>query len=272
MGLIYQDKTEILRRCFFDVQNEVGLGRQEEAYHAACKLWLSEHQVPFASKLPHLLLFQGQMAHTLHPDLVAWDSITIELKSVSRALRKTEFVQLFDYLKLRNDRLGLLVNLGLGRAQVERVVYERQATTLTEDWSYWSGKISGRAREIGIVVRDTLRAIYHEHQTGYGEEVVEKLIQCCPANQSIELHCQSDHHGVLPRRRGPPIAVRVSRDRKLHPAYFHRPIRRQRLQRPARQVLSEGARPQLGYRGEFRQAASRIHWPCETYYHGAIDE
>ena len=34
-GLIYKDKTEILRRCFFDVQNEVGLGRQEEDYHSA---------------------------------------------------------------------------------------------------------------------------------------------------------------------------------------------------------------------------------------------
>ena len=38
MALIYQSQTQLLRRCFFDVQNEVGLGRQEEDYHQACKL------------------------------------------------------------------------------------------------------------------------------------------------------------------------------------------------------------------------------------------
>ncbi len=26
MSLIYEEKTELLRRCFFEVQNEVGLG------------------------------------------------------------------------------------------------------------------------------------------------------------------------------------------------------------------------------------------------------
>ncbi len=176
MALIYEDKTEILRRCFFDVQNEVGLGRQEEDYHSGCKVWLGDHDVPFTSKHPHPLLFQGQVAHTLYPDLVAWDSIAAELKAVSRRLRQTEFVQLFDYLKCRNDRLALLVNMGLDCVHVERVVYERPETSLEENWNYWSGRISGRARDVGIAVRDALRAIYREHETGYGAEVTEKLI------------------------------------------------------------------------------------------------
>jgi GxxExxY protein len=176
MTLIYEDKTEILRRCFFDVQNEVGLGRQEGDYHSACKVWLSDHDVPFTSKHPHPLLFHGRVAHTLYPDFVAWDSITVELKAVPRSPRQTEFVQLFDYLKCRNDRLGLLVNMGLDRVHVERIVYEKPQSTLEENWKYWHGRISGRARDVGISVRDALRAIYHEHETGYGDEVSEKLI------------------------------------------------------------------------------------------------
>ena len=31
MAIVLEDKTHRLRRCFFDVQNEVGLGRDEEA-------------------------------------------------------------------------------------------------------------------------------------------------------------------------------------------------------------------------------------------------
>lgn len=176
MELIYQDKTEILRRCFFDIQNEVGLGRQEEDYHAGCKMWLSDHDIPYSSKCPHPLLLQRQVAHTLHPDLVVWDAITIELKAVVRNPKRTEFVQLFDYLKCRGDRLGLLVNMGLDRVHVQRIIYERPETRLEEDWRYWSGRNLGRARDVGIAVRDALRAIYHEHTTGYGAEVTAKLI------------------------------------------------------------------------------------------------
>lgn len=200
MALIYEDKTETLRRCFFDVQNDVGLGRQEEDYHSACKVWLGDHDVPFTSKHPHPLLFRGQVAHTLHPDLVAWDLISVELKAVARGPRQTEFVQLFDYLKCRNDRLGLLVNMGLDRVHVERIVYEKPETKLKEDWKYWSGRISGRARDVGINVRDVLRAVYQEHETGYGAEVTEKLIlfalRTYRLNVTIRPVATAYYHGI----------------------------------------------------------------------------
>ena len=200
MTLIYEDKTQILRRCFFDVQNEVGLGRQEEDYHSACKLWLSDHDVPFTSKHPRALLLQGQVAHTLFPDLVAWDGITIELKAVPRKPRTTEFVQLFDYLKCRDDRLGLLVNMGLDRVHVDRVVYEKQETELEEDWKYWTGRIPGREREVGIAVRNALRSIYREHETGYGEQIMEKLIlfalQVCRLKVTVNPVSTAYYHGI----------------------------------------------------------------------------
>jgi GxxExxY protein len=200
MALIYEDRTRVLRRCFFDVQNEVGLGRQEEDYHSACKLWLKEHGVPFTSKQPHPLMLQGRVAHTLFPDLVAWDSITIELKALARNARTTEFVQLFDYLKRREDRLGLLVNMGLDRVHVDRVVYDRQEALLEEDWKYWSGGISGRARDVGIAARDALRAIFHEHETGYGEQIIEKLILCALETQRLRVTARpvskAYYHGV----------------------------------------------------------------------------
>lgn len=176
MALIYEDKTKMLRRCFFDVQNEVGLGRREEVYQSACKVWLTDHAVPFVSKHPHPLTFRGQVALMLLPDLVMWDSITVELKAIPRGTRSTEFVQLFDYLKCRNDRLGLLVNMGLDRVHVDRVVFEKPETTLDEDWTYWSGRIPSRVRNVGRSVRDALRELYDEHGTGYGEGVLEKLI------------------------------------------------------------------------------------------------
>jgi len=188
MSLIYEEQMELLRRCFFDVQNEVGLGRQEEAYHQACKLWLEEHEIPHASKPPLRLMLDGDEAYALHPDFVVWDSITVELKAVPRKLNQGEFVQLFDYLKFRGDRLGLLVNMGLDRVQVERVASDLPKTTLDEDRNYWTGKNAGMDRDLGISVRDALRSIYNSHGTGYGDEVMRRLVICAFAVRKLRFH------------------------------------------------------------------------------------
>jgi len=176
MSLLYEDRTEILRRCFFHVQNEVGLGRREEAYHQACAICFKQVGVPFRSKAPHHLLLDGEVAHTLVPDFVVWDAMTVELKALPRKLTSYDFVQLFDYLKYRQDRLGLLVNMGLDRVHVERIVFAPPEYELKEDWYYWSGQIGHQDREVGAEVREAVRTIYETYQTGYGNDVTRALI------------------------------------------------------------------------------------------------
>lgn len=113
MGLVYEEKTKVLRRCLFDVQNEVGLGRHEEKYHQGCKLSFEEKGIPFASKPPQPLLLDGEAAYVLYPDFVAWDSITVELKAVPRSLNQSEFVQIFDIQFNINRGLSFLRATGL---------------------------------------------------------------------------------------------------------------------------------------------------------------
>lgn len=176
MSIVYESKTGVIRRCLFDVHNDVGVGRDEEDYHKALALCFRENDIPFVSKQPHPLMLYGAEAHRLFPDFTVWQSITVELKSVPRRLTSTEFVQLFDYLKRRGDSLGLLVNMGLDRVFVDRVVYQPGQSGLSECWDYWSGVIDGKSREVGLAVRQVLRDIFHEHGSGYGAEVVSKLI------------------------------------------------------------------------------------------------
>ncbi|HBA82708.1 MAG TPA: hypothetical protein DCZ95_01320 [Verrucomicrobia bacterium] len=174
--MIYGDKTEILIRGLFEVQNEVGLGCHEEAYHKAFVLWLTEHEVPHASKVPHSLLFDSEVAHVLYPDIVAWDAITIELKAEPRFLRDEEHVQIFNYLKRRSDKLGLLANMGLARVQVERIIYNSAHSEWSENWKHWEGRIEGEERSLGSRIRSVLQDIFKLQQTGYGTEVLTKLI------------------------------------------------------------------------------------------------
>jgi hypothetical protein len=129
MMCLFKDKTEKLIGGLFAVQNEVGLGHDEEAYHRAFVLWLEEH------------------------------------------------VQIFDYLKARQDQIGLLVNMGLGRVVIERIMYEPCESAWQENWGYWDGRIQGDEREAGLAVRQALKSIYEQHQTGYGSEVMSNLVR-----------------------------------------------------------------------------------------------
>jgi len=176
MSLIYREESGRLRGCSFDVQNAVGLGKREKGYQNGCQLWLEGQGVPFRAHPPHHIRLRGKIVHTLRPDLVAWDKITVELKAERRKLINADFVQLFDYLKFRKDRLGLLVNFGLERVEVQRIPYEQPKYELLEDWSYWSGGISGKDRELGAQIWDALRFIFDAHGSGYCEEIVRKLI------------------------------------------------------------------------------------------------
>lgn len=156
----------------FFVQNEVGIGRSEEIYHQAFKMWLDENDIPYASKPPHPLMYRTQVAHTLFPDFVIEDKLSIELKARPRFLQSGDWVQIMNYLKLREDQLGLLVNMGLGRVHIQRVLREKAETRCDFDWSAWQNKQEPVFKTIQFV----FETLYQEHQTGYGREVVDALL------------------------------------------------------------------------------------------------
>ncbi len=174
--MIYEDKTLILRQGLFEVQNEVGVGRSEEIYHQAYRVWLASHGVPYESKPPHEMISDGAIVHVLYPDFVVWDSITIEMKALVRRLRDEDRVQIHNYLKRRGDKLGLLVNMGLARVCVERVIHDPLDYQLSEDWRAWMSFSDGEAKETGPSLHILLHSLFQQHQTGYGNEIVEKLV------------------------------------------------------------------------------------------------
>lgn len=131
--LLCKNRTEQLIRGFFTVQNEVGLGRSEEAYQRAFEIWAMEQNLPVLSKPPSPLNIHEHEACILYPDFVAWHDLIIELNALPRKLGVSEDLQLFDYLRAPTSRLGLIVNLGLDRVYVERRIYDPPPTRLVEN-------------------------------------------------------------------------------------------------------------------------------------------
>ena len=114
MSLVLEDKTKMLRRCFFDVQIRVGVGRDQEEYHQAGTLYLKDNQVPFTSKqFPSLLLY-GQVAHKLFPDICT-----------GKRGRFREFTSLTHRIatQLKNIRGSALPSVGFKSTYLAAVLY-----------------------------------------------------------------------------------------------------------------------------------------------------
>lgn len=90
MELLHKDRTEQLIRGFFIVQNEVGLGRDEEAYQRAFEIWAEEQNLTVFSKPASPLTIEGHEVCMLYPDFVAWHDLIIELKALPRKLGPSE--------------------------------------------------------------------------------------------------------------------------------------------------------------------------------------
>ena len=223
MALLYEDLSEQLIAGFFEVQNEVGLGRHEQAYHAAYEMWVQEQKLPVRSKPGVPLCVGGREAIVIYPDFVGFNQISIEMKALPRRMGPSEELQLFDYLRARGDRLGVIVNMGLDRVYFERRIYSPPTTTMSEDWSYWTGHISGRDREIGTAIRAALKLVYDSHRTGYSENVTQNLVLTGLASQGLGVvvrpivQARSSAHRLWPDNILPSAARRCATSRLFAP-------------------------------------------------------
>ncbi|MCC5847716.1 MAG: GxxExxY protein [Verrucomicrobia bacterium] len=183
--LIEKDKTYLVRKGLFHVQNEVGLGKSEEVYHQALKRWLSKNEIPYESKPPHTLFVGKDPVHTLYPDFVLWDKLVLELKSRPRRFVDKDWVQITNYLKFRNEKLGLLVNMGLQQVVVERVLWPNPDSKLEENWKAWQDASSQTLPHI----RAAFLQHFADHQTGYGAEINQKLFLHRLRNKNLSVCC-----------------------------------------------------------------------------------
>ncbi len=75
-------------------------------------------------------------------------------------------------MKFRGDKLGLLVNMGLDRVHIQRILREQCDSSYVCDWNAWENKKDPVLKTIQLLIE----SLYHEHQTGYGREVVDALL------------------------------------------------------------------------------------------------
>jgi GxxExxY protein len=108
----FQQEVFAIIGAAMEVQNEMGEGFLELVYHDALNLELTLRGIPYETEKPIVINYKGQpLERTYKADLVCYDNIVVELKSVEK-LKTEHTAQLLNYLKATNLPLGILINFG----------------------------------------------------------------------------------------------------------------------------------------------------------------
>ena len=105
------DKTELIIKAFYTVYNELGYGFIENVYQNALYKELLRMGIPCVAHPKINVYYRGEAVGYYEADIIAFDSVILELKAVSHLMKEHE-IQLRNYLKATNIEVGLLLNFG----------------------------------------------------------------------------------------------------------------------------------------------------------------
>ena len=108
----FQNEVFAIIGAAMEVQNELGRGFLELVYHEAFNIELRLRGIPFETEKLITISYKGHfLERTYKADLVCYDKIVVELKSVDK-LKTEHTAQLLNYLKATNMPMGILINFG----------------------------------------------------------------------------------------------------------------------------------------------------------------
>src|SRR3989475_12273779 len=120
--LLYKEEAFQLVGCCMEIHRELGKGHDEVIYKGAFVVELGRAGIPFSREKKYEVTYKGViLSHFYYADLVVWDKMLFEAKSVEK-LTEAHVKQVLNYLAASKLRLGLLVNFGGDSLEWKRVI------------------------------------------------------------------------------------------------------------------------------------------------------
>ena len=111
-NMLYQNEVYAILGAAMEVQNELGGGFLEMVYHEALNIEFNLREIPFETEKLITVSYKGHLLEkNYRADLVCYDNIVVELKSVEK-IKSEHVAQLLNYLKATNLPMGILINFG----------------------------------------------------------------------------------------------------------------------------------------------------------------
>ncbi|MDK2982491.1 MAG: hypothetical protein PWQ55_2838 [Chloroflexota bacterium] len=119
-----EDLNAITRKvigCAFLVSNQLGPGFLEKVYENALAVELAKCGLKHDQQVVLKVHYQGIVVGDYVADLLIEDAILVELKAVD-ALSTVHTAQCLNYLKATGLKLCLLMNFGMQKVQIKRII------------------------------------------------------------------------------------------------------------------------------------------------------
>ncbi len=189
--LRYQKLTYELQGIIFEVHRKLKVGWPEEVYHQGLIHLLQDKGISVCSKPQKAILHRGKTVRVFECDVIVQDLVILELK----ALFSTNFAtghqaQLIHYLKCWNKDLGLLVNFGLTRVKIKRLVWDEPELRMEETYDEIRSQMTDADREYLRQVRQCILAIGQKYGLGYPETMYRTIIAIEIMHDGLS--CQAD--------------------------------------------------------------------------------
>ncbi len=113
--------------CAQRVSRELGTGFLEAVYENALVLELEEKGILFEKQSPLDIYYKSQLIGQYKADLIVEDKLIIELKAVPTFNDKHK-AQVLNYLRATGLNVGLLLNFGMPRLGIQRIVWKYNET------------------------------------------------------------------------------------------------------------------------------------------------
>jgi GxxExxY protein len=115
-----------------EVHRQLGRGFLEAVYQDALEVELALRNIPFRREVELPITYKGQQLRTIYrADFICYDSISVELKALSR-LSGNEKAQVLNYLRASNFEIGLLLNFGAPSLELKRLIFTPKSVTSAE--------------------------------------------------------------------------------------------------------------------------------------------
>lgn len=121
--LIYADITYKIRGACFEVWKKFGGAFKEKIVDNALTIALKEKQLTVKNQKKINIYFNNIKVGTYIPDKIVDDIILLEIKC-KPFITIEDRKQFWYYLKASQYKLGLLINFGTQKLQIERRVYD----------------------------------------------------------------------------------------------------------------------------------------------------
>jgi len=110
--LLFEEKTSLIIKCFYQVYNTLGYGFLEKVYENALLVELKHCGFKCYQQNPVSVYYKEQQVGLYFPDINVDNQIILELKAGEGGIIAEHELQLLNYLRATEFEIGLLLYFG----------------------------------------------------------------------------------------------------------------------------------------------------------------